>query len=892
MTKPPSRPSPDEGWSSPLLRAFALHDAYLQRLAEGNGESWEQFLAANPGERQMLEDLGDPTRAASAAATPTSSPPTPPGTAPAMASGQHPLHVGRFRLVKLLGSGGFGAVYLAHDTDKQRDVALKLLHLPMADANRRSRFELEARALASLSHPGICPVHDFDLEAEQPWIALQLVRGVTLDELLEAQSEQPLTAARLNERVDLVRKVALALQHTHDHGFQHRDITPRNLMVSPEGDPVLVDFGLVREATRQEGLTFAGTTPGTRPYMSPERHEGKVGDARSDLWSLGVILFECLVGQRPFAEPQGTSTWAAVTGEGGRASLMRVRGIVPAPLIDVISKALEPDPGHRYAYAADLAEDLRRWLAREPVLARQVTVAERVRRWSKRQPLAAGLIVSLLGALGGIGVLAWHAREVAADESRARLASAQRAFAAAVNEASFGRWHAAAASYQIAADLGHDPIAIVLRRIELWDATLETARAQRALEGLVSRSDLAEHAPMVALLANDPTRRGDRELDEGWRQTLAELVGARSLPGAAHHFAQALLAKTLPQARAHLDAAIAIDPRHRPSNEMRWPVVLLVQGPQAALDEARRFSAMYPEDPLAALMQSLSLHLLGRVAEADALLAKPAMPPSVRKFRDFLTDFRNRLRAVVRLMMEATVHGYFGASKDVGELQIAGLQALFADLKIDELDEHVFTLRLPPAAKPLLSQCLAASAVMNVGGSRRPLDNLLANLPLELYYLFRAEHSRRAGDHEQALVDLRVGTGHDLFGLEVESAVFRVGVAAACAFDLRDQPERCSVMNAEVSHAIRRALSVSPALDALSLRYFAARAIDCGAALLAQECLSRLLRSVPDDADAAVFVARQLQRAGFAGSAHDLADRIRTRWPDHPLPPTLDPTKR
>ncbi|HXM78347.1 MAG TPA: protein kinase [Thermoanaerobaculia bacterium] len=262
-----------------------------------------------------------------------------------------------FEIVERLGSGGFGDVYRARDTRLGRTVAIKMLPEDFArDAERRERFRLEATAASALNHPHICTIHDF-IEAEgRHLIVMELVEGRTLHEIL---AEGPLPASRA---IDLAMQIASALAEAHAAGILHRDIKGTNIVVNAKGQAKILDFGIAKRIAPEsevdqtvEQLTRAGTTLGTLTYMSPEQLLGKPIDARSDLFSLGVVLYEMVTGRLPFAG----STPVAVTDALLHAP-PRAFGDAPVPdrLKAVILKLLEKDCEKRHPSAESLREEL------------------------------------------------------------------------------------------------------------------------------------------------------------------------------------------------------------------------------------------------------------------------------------------------------------------------------------------------------------------------------------------------------------------------------------------------------------------------------------------------------------------------------------------------------
>ncbi len=273
--------------------------------------------------------------------------------------------LGRFQLRERLGDGGFGQVFLAFDPRLDRDVALKILKQANPNERVMERFFREARAAARLDHPNIVAVHDAGFDNGRCWVAFHFVSGRPLDWYRDQYRLDPPTAARI------LRDLADAVDHAHRQGVLHRDIKPANVLIDDHGRPRLIDFGLARRSDLDSSLTHDGAVVGTPAYMSPEQALGSSShvDERSDVFSLGVIFFEVLSGERPYpaASRSGPSHEAAEPplSPGKRAPPPSVRTIqpaVPAALDRICMRAIAQDPRDRYASARALADDLDQWL--------------------------------------------------------------------------------------------------------------------------------------------------------------------------------------------------------------------------------------------------------------------------------------------------------------------------------------------------------------------------------------------------------------------------------------------------------------------------------------------------------------------------------------------------
>lgn len=329
-----------------------------------------------------------------------------------------------FVIERELGRGGMGVVYAARHIQLGRRVAVKVLpkDLTLQPASI-ARFRREAKTIATLDHPGIVKVLAIGEDDDKHWFAMELIDGSTLEQHIgELRGRHESPSRSTASMLDLAIEVADALHHAHGFGIVHRDVKPSNVMLKRDSGAVLTDFGLARDA-RDPGLTAPGGRAGTPCYMAPEQIRGhaSAGDVRSDVFALGVTLYEMLTFRRAFDASTTDLVIARVLREEPEDP-RRANPSVSGDLAAVVAKSIEKDPARRYATAGEFAEELRACRANRPVRARKQTVFLRATRWSRRHPARAGLALALaLGVpllAGGIGYIIASVPLVRAGEQR------------------------------------------------------------------------------------------------------------------------------------------------------------------------------------------------------------------------------------------------------------------------------------------------------------------------------------------------------------------------------------------------------------------------------------------------------------------------------------------
>jgi serine/threonine protein kinase/formylglycine-generating enzyme required for sulfatase activity len=446
--------------------------------------------------------------------------------------------VGPYRLVRELGRGGQGAVWLAHDERLRRHVALKLVPRSPLVEDLTPRFRREAEVAGGLDHPGLCPVYDVGHDESVAWIALRYVEGETLAARI---ARGPLPR---DEALRLIESAARALHVAHAAGVVHRDVKPGNLMITPAGDAVVLDFGVARPQDEGPPITLTGDALGTPAYMSPEALDGAVRlDARADVWALGVSLYEALAGRRPFGGPTREALVQSVMQ--GALDVPREWG---RDLGIVLRTALSREPAARYRTAADLAEDLRRLRAHESILARPTGPLRRLLRWRRRNPALANSLLALAAVLvAGLAITALLLASTQRSLADVRRLSDHKLCRDLTREAAtlwpatpdrvpaFQRWLDSAQAVLGRAPLHREALALAGGRADPAQSSATRAGVDVEREWLrESLADLLDELDALTVLASNVQQRRDfahdvRELTierpaEAWRAAAAAVA--------------------------------------------------------------------------------------------------------------------------------------------------------------------------------------------------------------------------------------------------------------------------------------------------------------------------------------------------------------------------------
>jgi WD40 repeat protein/predicted Ser/Thr protein kinase len=415
-----------------------------------------------------------------------------------------PERIGRYTILRVIARGGMGIVYEAEQADPSRHVALKVLRPGLMAASMLKRFRFEAAVLGRLRHPGIAQIYEAGTADGEPFFAMELVDGRPL--LAHAQQSRLGT----RDRLELVARVCDALQHAHQNGVIHRDLKPSNILVTDDGgigQPRILDFGVARATDADIQVTTiqtgAGELVGTVPYMSPEQASGDPSaiDTRTDIYSVGVLLFELLSGRLPY-ELSGKMIHEAirVIRQEEPTRLSQFETTCRGDVETIVAKALEKDKERRYASAAELAADLRRYLRDEPIVARPASSLYQLRKFVRRNRTFATAAAIVFVALAVATVVSgWQWREA---EQQRGLATDR---ADALEASQWASYRQSIASAAAALDHGEPEVAQQFLAVAgtahaNWEHAHLTARADPAIAVIETEARAATLAPDGSVL--------------------------------------------------------------------------------------------------------------------------------------------------------------------------------------------------------------------------------------------------------------------------------------------------------------------------------------------------------------------------------------------------------
>ncbi len=394
--------------------------------AEGSPTMLSPGIARPPSSAPtQLTPAGRRPSTSDATLVPGGTPPTQPAASAPRRSGRL-THIGKYEIVEELGRGGMGVVYKARHPGLDRTVALKTL-IAVGSPEHVERFLREARSAARMGkHPNLVQVHDVGEDAGVYYFTMEFIEGRGFDREVHNDAPPPRRVA------EVVEQVARGLAHAHAEGVVHRDLKPANILIDMVGRPLISDFGLAKEVGAGSSVSVAGQILGTPAYMSPEQAEGhlELVNERSDVYGLGAILYEGLTRRPPFEAAGNIELLRKVTGEEPVLPSRLAAGI-PRDLEVICLKCLSKRPEDRYESAAALADDLRRFLDGDPILARPVPFSVRLLRRARRNPLvaalsAAAVLLLVVGSIVTVRLLRERADRLEQSE-RDRIAEADRA---------------------------------------------------------------------------------------------------------------------------------------------------------------------------------------------------------------------------------------------------------------------------------------------------------------------------------------------------------------------------------------------------------------------------------------------------------------------------------
>ncbi|MGH9533134.1 MAG: protein kinase domain-containing protein, partial [Terriglobales bacterium] len=467
--------------------------------------------------------------------------------------------MGHYRVVEAIDAGGMGEVYRARDEHLGRDVAIKVLPPgTFRDGSTRKRFRKEALALSKLNHPNIATIFDFDTQGALDFLVMEYVAGITLSGKLRAG---PLPES---EVADLGRQLADGLAAAHAQGVIHRDLKPRNLRATPDNRLKILDFGLAKlvqaPAAEAETESLTDREPvGTLPYTSPEQLQGQPVDARADIWSAGVVLYEMATGRRAFPEAAGPRLVAQILRENPQTP-SSVNHRVSQGLESVILKCLEKDPDNRYQSAKELAVDLRR-LTASSVMAGTHPLP--TGRKGRRAILIGGIVTALLAVLIGLNAGRWRQRSLSIEEGPRIASLAVLPFVNLSNDPE-QEYFTEGMTDQLITDLSRIGALKVISRTSVthYKGTSKTAPAiARELNvGAVVQGSVLRSGDRVRITVQLTDAKTDKNLwGQSYERDLQNILGLQQEVAAA--IAKQIQAELTPAEQAHLASSRVVDPK-------------------------------------------------------------------------------------------------------------------------------------------------------------------------------------------------------------------------------------------------------------------------------------------------------------------------------------------
>jgi len=826
-----------------------------------------------------------------------------------------PVQIGPYRILDVLGEGGMGTVYLAEQQEPvTRRVALKVIKLGMDSKAVVARFEQERQTLALMQHDGIARVYDCGTtETGQPFFVMELVQGKPLTTFCD---EARLTLA---QRLNLLQQVCSAVQHAHQKGVVHRDLKPGNVLVTDRDGKLqakVIDFGLAKamgsklvEATL---FTEIGQIVGTPEYMAPEQADptNLDIDTRADVYSLGVILYELLVGRVPFpwrelrqaglqemqrilreVEPPRPSTRllttagaSAVAAEARRMSPSALRRALEQDLDWVVLKALDKDRNRRYETPAGLASDLQRFLDDQPVEAGPPSLGYRLRKFVRRHRarLMVTAVVAVTAIVSAFLVIREQWRTERAMAATRTRAAAETNFLLAEESVRRGAWQQALAAYEQAAQLGYpDRFAIELGKVQALDGIEPTdARDQLA--------KLDENGLGPARQAKLLLLRGSIGTD--WAKTpqtgVAALRAARQLQALAPAddlFAQALLETDLRAAWRLLRAALVIAPGHTGALRTALPISVFVGTSRDMVALVHEYSGVCPGDKRLPILRAMAMMMQEEPLDAAEIETE------LRRIDN--DELGSQFVPILRFLADRRQHGVQTGQESNFDIVRKALPLILGTMKNPASGDWVYVLH--PSLLKYGPSLIKLMSGLTLGMSvSRQLDDLEVCLPDDrLWDVIRTREHLRRNDLDAAWQAWNGGRSHSSFitrfvGRQLwEQTLMRVEQGLLVSLQYR-QAEGKGPMSADqsaamVSWAVR---VIDGALPPSDLENVVKIALAIHDSRLAIEASLRLVRVLPEKATSAKYwLAYALTQEGAVQWARRLVAELLAEEPTSTL---------